>query len=132
MEFTVPNRMRAIDAARALFPESSRRTLQHWLQGGRFCLNGAPLQNEGDVLEPGQVVEARDAFHPQAAGPVKILYEDRYFIAIDKPAGLLSVPLDGPSTKRHALGSLRQHYRQDQIFAVHRIDRESSGVLIFA
>lgn len=132
MEYIVPERVRAIDALRHLFPQSSRRTLQHWLRGGRFLLDGKAFINDGLFLEKGQVLESIDSFHPKKAFNVNILFEDRYLIAIDKPEDLLSVPLDAPSTKRHALGILREHYQTDQIFAVHRIDRETSGVLIFA
>jgi 23S rRNA pseudouridine1911/1915/1917 synthase len=132
MEFTVTERMRAIDILRQLFPDSSRRTLQHWIQGGRFCLDGKPLEKDTIYLENGQVLKSQDSFRPKKALNITILYEDRYLVAIDKPINLLSVPLDAPSNKRHALGILREHYQTDQIFAVHRIDRETSGALIFA
>ena len=132
MQWTLLDRVRALDALRQFFPQSSRRTLQHWLKGGRFLIDKKPLTKENAWLEKGQILESRDSFHPKSAENVKILYEDRYLIAIDKPVGLLSVPLDGPSLKRHALGILRDYYQTDQILAVHRIDRETSGVLLFA
>ncbi|MBF8263961.1 MAG: Pseudouridine synthase [Parachlamydiales bacterium] len=132
MKLTIPESMRAIDALRRLFPDSSRRTLQHWIKGGRFTVDDQPLERDDRVLEQGQVLEAQETFQAKQAWDLKILYEDRYLIVIDKPENLLSVPLDGPSSKRHALGILQDHYQTDQIFAVHRIDRETSGVLIFA
>ncbi|HET6253212.1 MAG TPA: RluA family pseudouridine synthase [Puia sp.] len=57
------------------------------------------------------------------------LFENNDFIALDKPAGVLSIPdREGkePSLKHH----LRQQY--GNIFTVHRLDRETSGVIIFA
>jgi 23S rRNA pseudouridine1911/1915/1917 synthase len=132
MQFIVPERLRALEALRQLFPESSRRTLQHWLKGGRFLLDGETIERNDLWLEKGQILQSIDTFHPKQAENVKILYEDRYIVAIDKPVGLLSVPLDNPSSKRHALGILRDFYQTDQIFAVHRIDRETSGLLLFA
>ena len=133
MEFTVPNPMRALEALRNLFPDSSRRTIQNWLEGGRFSVDGAPLLHDNQPLETGQVIRSQEMIQPaKRASEVKILHEDRYFIAIDKPAHLLSVPLDEPSTKRHALGILRIAFRTNHIFPFHRIDREASGVLLFA
>jgi len=132
MDFIVPQQMSVFDALRKLFPQSSRRTIQHWIKGNRFTLNGQPIQRDSQQAEPGQVIRAIDAFSTKKAANINIIYEDRYLIAINKPVGLLSVPLDGPANKRHALGILRDHFQTDQIFAIHRIDRETSGILLFA
>ena len=59
----------------------------------------------------------------------EILFENEAFIAINKPAGLLSVPdrtQSAPSLKDLLIA------RYGQIFTVHRLDRETSGVIIFA
>ena len=59
----------------------------------------------------------------------EILFENEEFIALNKPAGLLSVPdrmQSAPSLK----DLLIEKY--DEIFTVHRLDRETSGVIIFA
>ena len=133
MEFQAQDSIKLIDALQHLYPDSSKRTLKHWLSGGRFFLDGQKILKENTVLEKGQTLSSVESFRPQKAPGLKILYEDRYLVAIDKPVGLLSVPLDAEFVpKRHALGLLREHYGTDQIFAVHRIDRETSGVLLFA
>lgn len=125
--------IKLIDALTHLYPDSSKRTLKQWLSGGRFFLDGQKITRENTVLEKGQTLSSVESFRPQKAPGLKILYEDRYLVAINKPVGLLSVPLDAEFVpKRHALGLLREHYGTNQIFAVHRIDRETSGVLIFA
>lgn len=129
MEYQIPAPMRALEALRKLYPDSSRRTLKNWLVAGRFAIDGAPLTREDTPLLPGQRLSAQTTFCPS---PIPILYEDRFLVAIDKPSGLLSVPLDEGKPRRHALGLLREHFRTDQIFAVHRIDRETSGILLFA
>ncbi len=124
--------MTVLEALQKIYPDSSRRTLQIWLKNGRFRLEGNPLQREGGLLKEGQVIQVEDAFKVPKVPGLKILYEDRHMIVIDKPVGLLSVPLDGGRSKRHALGLLKDRCGTDQIFAVHRIDRETSGVLLFA
>jgi 23S rRNA pseudouridine1911/1915/1917 synthase len=133
MEYNVPSPMSALEALRKIYPDSSRRTLQTWLRTGRFTVDGKPLKREDTPLEEGQIVRAQVTFRAPKVPGLKILYEDRYLIVIDKPEGLLSVPLDeDQGNKRHALGLLREHSETDQIFAVHRIDRETSGILMFA
>lgn len=124
--------MKSLEAFRQLFPESSRRTLQNWLRAGRFEVDGKKILREDILLSAGQVVTSSESCQKPLIPGIPILYEDRYFVAIDKPCGLLSVPLDGERSHRHALGLLRQHKETDQIYPVHRIDRETSGVLLFA
>jgi RluA family pseudouridine synthase len=124
--------MSALEAARKIYPDSSRRSLQTWFENGRFRLEGKPLRRGDTALAEGQVIQVKETFKAPKVPGLKILYEDRHIIVIDKPTGLLSVPLDEGSTKRHALGLLREHCDTDQIFAVHRIDRETSGILLFA
>lgn len=58
-----------------------------------------------------------------------ILYEDSYFIAIDKPSGALSIP-DRNQTEEDVFSYLQK--KHDGLRLIHRIDRETSGVLIFA
>ena len=123
--------MRALDALKKLYPDSSRRSLQNWLKAGRFSIDGKPLLRDTEELETGQILSSKENCKPQLIPGLKVLHEDRYLVAIDKPMGLLSVPLDDGQTK-HALGMLRDHYQTDQIYAVHRIDRETSGCLLFA
>jgi 23S rRNA pseudouridine1911/1915/1917 synthase len=132
MRYEVTTPIKALDAIRHLFPDSSRRTLQHWLKAGRFQVDGNPLHTENQLLESGQILSAGAATRAQLVPGLKILYQDRYLIAIEKPEGLLSVALDSNEYKRNALALLRTHLNTDQIFAVHRIDRETSGCLVFA
>ena len=68
----------------------------------------------------------------------KILYEDNHLAVIYKPEGLLSVPYPG-STAKTALALLEQIMRKKgtfsknhRPFAVHRLDRETSGIMMFA
>jgi tRNA pseudouridine32 synthase / 23S rRNA pseudouridine746 synthase len=59
-----------------------------------------------------------------------IIYEDEYLIAIDKPSGLLSVPGRSVDLQNSVLTRLRSIY--PEIHSVHRLDRDTSGVLVFA
>jgi tRNA pseudouridine32 synthase / 23S rRNA pseudouridine746 synthase len=59
-----------------------------------------------------------------------IVYQDEYLIAIDKPAGLLSVPGRTSEKQDSVLTRLRDLY--PEIYAVHRLDRDTSGILLLA
>ncbi|MEZ4956013.1 MAG: pseudouridine synthase [Saprospiraceae bacterium] len=64
--------------------------------------------------------------------PLEILYQDEYLIAINKPAGLLThrSPIANDATE-FAVQKLRDQIGQ-VVFPVHRLDRKTSGVLLFA
>lgn len=125
--------MMALEALRQLYPDSSRATLQKWLRGQRFTVDGVVLTQANLPLRAGQIVRSQEVLPILTPkGGVQLLHLDRYLVAINKPQGLLSVPLDDPLSERHALGLVRRQLRSDQIFPVHRLDRESSGVLLFA
>ncbi|MBR3674962.1 MAG: RluA family pseudouridine synthase, partial [Bacilli bacterium] len=64
-----------------------------------------------------------------------IIYEDEDIIAINKPSGLLSVASDrekGKTAYRLVTDWLTQTNKKARVFVVHRIDEDTSGVLIFA
>ncbi len=61
---------------------------------------------------------------------LEILYEDAELIAINKPAGLLSVPGRGLANQDCAVSRLRRQY--GELLAVHRLDQATSGVLLLA
>jgi 23S rRNA pseudouridine1911/1915/1917 synthase len=62
-----------------------------------------------------------------------VLYEDEAIVALNKPAGLAAVPLKGTDTPS-ALSLLAAELRanRQRAFVVHRIDRFTSGILLFA
>ena len=69
------------------------------------------------------------------SGDLQIVYEDESLLVIDKPAGLLAVPLerraDAPSVFDQVAAYLYPH-RKRRPLVVHRIDRDTSGLVVFA
>lgn len=64
---------------------------------------------------------------------MKIVFENEHFVVIDKPSGVLSVPgRFGDKDPRPVAGLLLQEQLKTQIFPVHRLDYEVSGLLLFA
>ncbi len=70
-------------------------------------------------------------FSPQT---VKIVYEDDDFLAVDKPNGLLSVESDNDreSAYLYVVEYLKSNGKNARPYILHRIDKETSGVLVFA
>lgn len=69
------------------------------------------------------------------AGDLRIIYEDGMLLVVNKPAGLLSVPLERRSEAPSAYDQLEDHLRsrgKRRPFVVHRIDLNTSGVVVFA
>lgn len=69
---------------------------------------------------------------------ITVLYEDQYLMIINKPSGMLTVPYPG-SRARTALDAVEQYMRKHgtwapghKPFTVHRLDRDTSGVMMFA
>jgi 23S rRNA pseudouridine1911/1915/1917 synthase len=70
---------------------------------------------------------------PRLSREVAVLYEDDAVIVLNKPAGLLAVPIKGsdvPSALSLLIGELKP--KRQRALVVHRIDRFASGILLFA
>ncbi len=72
---------------------------------------------------------------PSRSGDLRILYEDEALFVIDKPAGLLAVPLERKEHADSVFDQLVTHMRPQgkrKPLVVHRIDRDTSGLVVFA
>ena len=71
--------------------------------------------------------------HPASSAELPILYEDEWLIAVDKPAGLLSVPGRYRDRQDSVFSRLRYFLPDGMMLAtVHRLDQETSGILLLA
>lgn len=74
---------------------------------------------------------------PDRQGPLRIIYEDEQVLVVDKPAGLLTADATG-SGLEDLFGHIKDHVRQmtkrrgTRVWIIHRLDREASGLLVFA
>jgi tRNA pseudouridine32 synthase / 23S rRNA pseudouridine746 synthase len=64
--------------------------------------------------------------------PLPIIYQDEYLIAVNKPAGLLSVPGRYYHNQDSVISRLRNFLPDETIIAVHRLDQDTSGILLLA
>ena len=119
-----------------LFPGKSKTGVKSLLSTRRVCVNGAPVTQFDFALERKDVVMIyKNPVKKVARSNLPILYEDEDLIVINKPTKLLSVPSDnerGSTAFRMVNDYLQQKDKHSRIFVVHRIDEDTSGVLLFA
>ena len=114
----------------------SRNNVKSLLSRRLVAVDGVPVSRFDAPLAPGQQVSILPASAPRAdALPFPILYEDEHLIVVNKPAKLLSVATDREKTRTayHMVTDYVKARRvDDRIFVLHRLDRDTSGVLMFA
>lgn len=125
------------------FPEHSRVALQRAFDAGLVSLRGRPIKRDQAVNSGDELTFALPATKPAAlkavAIPLDILFEDKHLLAINKAAGMIVHPGagTGEDTLVHALlahcrGSLSGIGGVERPGIVHRLDRETSGVMVVA
>jgi 23S rRNA pseudouridine1911/1915/1917 synthase len=123
-------------------PQYSRSRIQQWIKAGRVQVNGA-LQKASYTLRGSETIDVEPAEPPPLAAvpedlPVKVLYEDADVVAIDKPAGLVvhagAGAHSGTLVNRlvHRFGELSRVAGEVRPGIVHRLDKDTSGVLLVA
>jgi 23S rRNA pseudouridine1911/1915/1917 synthase len=130
----------------ARVPGLSRRKARVLLDLGGVFVDGARTKVAGKLLKPGQEVVAnvggallrasgevgREARTRDEAAlpPFSIVHQDDDLVVVDKPAGLLTAPT--PESDRGNLAKLLEEKVGAPIFVVHRLDLDTSGLLVFA
>lgn len=118
-------------------PHKSRKVIKAVLRDRQVFVDQKPVTQFDYSLKPGQHVAVSWKRREKSAhlGDLDIVHEDRDIIVINKPAGLLTIATD--KEKRRTAYSMLSDYSkaenpENRIFIIHRIDRETSGLLIFA
>ena len=132
--------VRLDQALAELLPQYSRSRLQTWIVEGAITLDGAAATAKRKVWGGEQVQVAPHA-HPSEASPqaeemaLDIVFEDDAILVINKPAGLVVHPGSG-NWSCTLLNALLHHAPQLQVVPragiVHRLDKETSGLLVVA
>ena len=134
-----------IEALASIHPNSKRNTLRNMLTAGRVTVDGKIIHKAKHLVKPGSTITISDkqtaAVNSPAPAPkkkhprIKIIFEDEHIIVVNKQAGLLSVATDKmePDTLHsRVVDYLKSENERSWAFIVHRLDRETSGVMIFA
>lgn len=136
--FRVKENSGLMDFLMLQMPGKSRNKIKLLLSNKQVLVEGKPVSQFNHQLVPGQKVEiskTRMVTIVEEAKESNIVFEDNDVIVIMKQAGLLSISTD--KEKRATAYSLLSNYVKEQhasnkIFVVHRLDRETSGLMLFA
>ncbi|TDM01983.1 RluA family pseudouridine synthase [Macrococcus hajekii] len=118
-------------------PERSKKSVRELLSRGQVFVNHESTSQFNDALVSGDVVEIRtSAPNKKIKIPgLEILHEDDDLIIVNKEAGLLSIASDKGDAKTayRLLSDYVKHSNpKNRIYVVHRLDRETSGVMMYA
>lgn len=144
LAFTLDHRAPRLDAwLAAAHPAISRSRWKQLIEGGHIALNGTPILKPNTALSPGDTLRCTLPA-PEPIGlvptdiPLDILHEDADIIVLNKPPGLVVHPAPGHATDTlvnallYHCTDLRGIGGELRPGIVHRLDKDTSGVLIVA
>lgn len=115
----------------------SRTAVKSMLKHRQVAINDVQVTIDTTPVLAGDVVTINTGFVPEklTSSLLRVVYDDDYLIVIDKKAGLLSVGTER-EREQTAYNILKDHVKtageQHKIFVLHRLDRDTSGVMMFA
>jgi 23S rRNA pseudouridine1911/1915/1917 synthase len=120
------------------FQSASKTTVKQKIVHGNVRVNGKMVTNPAVMLKAGDAVEyVKQAVKiNKVKPPYQVLFEDDAILVAVKPAGLLTIGdrgLGGTSFYQQMQAYVKENSKgRERLFVVHRLDREVSGILLFA
>lgn len=134
--FVVNKETCLLDFLKEKIPNQSQHNICRIIANHQVAVGGAPVSLFKYKLYPDdEVIVSYNRIAKHQRKDLPIIYEDENIIAINKPSGLLSIASDrekGRTAYRLISDYVTQRDRNARIFIVHRLDEDTSGVLIFA
>jgi len=128
-------------ALRGQLPGKTWREVRRLCERGKVTVAGAVELDPARRLDGGEAIEVRaDAPTPERPGPedFRLVFEDGHLVIIEKPQGVTSVPYERKESGT-ALDLIRDAWRRQKrpatatpLYTVHRLDKDTSGLLCFA
>lgn len=135
-QYTVKEPCELLEFLLNTFQGQSRNSVKSLLGSHRVAIDGAPVTQFNFKLYPGDtIIVSNSPIRKKTRSNLPIIYEDDDLIVINKPTKLLSVPSDnekGSTAFRMVNDYLQQKDKHNRAFVVHRLDEDTSGVLMFA
>lgn len=117
-----------------LFKDLSKKKIKNYLKDGGVLLNGKVVTKFNTPVKKNDIIELSKINKTHKKSNLDIIYEDEYFFVINKPAGLLSISTtkEKEKTAYHLVREfIKNRKKSDKIFVLHRLDKDTSGVLVF-
>ncbi|WP_425593122.1 pseudouridine synthase [Leptospira licerasiae] len=113
------------------FTYQSRSNWRKILEEGKILVQGKPVKPSYPIKEGDEILYLPgESFEPPVQTDFKILYEDSRYIAVEKP-GDIPIHSAGRYRKNNLTDLLEEDPRFEKIYTIHRLDRETSGVVVF-
>ena len=135
--FKVSEKALLMEFLMAQMPGKSRGKIKFLLSNKQVLVEGKQISQFNHPLTPGQTVEiSKERVEAKKKSKeLDVVFEDDELLVVVKPAGLLSISTD--KEKRATVYSLLSDHvkeadAENKIFIVHRLDRETSGLMLFA
>lgn len=113
-----------------------RNTAKNLLSHHVVSISGAPIsQFDFKIYRDDIIIISKSPIKRKERKDIPIIYEDDEFIVINKPYGLLSIQSEtekNSTAYRMVMDYLQSKDKHNRIFITHRLDRETSGVLMFS
>lgn len=112
----------------------TKTKIKSLLKYKNITVNGKVPLSHDYVLKKGQVVEISKEKKASKIGSIDIIYEDDNYLVVNKPSGMLTISTE--KEKNRTLYHMVREYihnknKHEKIFIVHRLDRETSGLVLF-
>jgi 23S rRNA pseudouridine1911/1915/1917 synthase len=122
---------------KTLFPEASGVSRKDWLAHGRVTVNGAVVRDGRVGVTATDTVRLGTETVPRVrlAHPLKLAHEDEHLLVLEKPPDLLTIATDKDEERtayRMLFAYLAAKRPPERLLIVHRLDRQTSGLLVFA
>ncbi len=123
-----------LDTLYILFKDLSKKKIKNYLKDGGVLVNGKVVTKFNTPVKKNDIIELSKINKTHKKSNLDIIYEDEYFFVINKPAGLLSISTtkEKEKTAYHQVREfIKSRKKNDKIFVLHRLDKDTSGVLVF-
>ena len=135
-EYKVTQECELLEFLFLTFKDQSRNSVKSLLSNHRVAVDGAPISQFNFKLFPGDtVIISKNPIHRKTRSNLPIIFENEELIVINKPSGLLSIASDkekGSTAYRMLTEYVQQKDKHNRVFVVHRLDEDTSGVLMVA
>ena len=128
LEFNVDKDCLLIDFLKSNI-EKSKNNIKSFISNGCCLVNDQVITKANYLLKKSdRLVIILKQIRDKQYGLINVIYEDDYFIGINKPSGLLSV-----SDMKHNVSAydIVKKYVGGKLYVLHRLDRDTSGILLF-
>lgn len=131
-EFVVSSKIELFEFLRLELKHLSKNNVKSLLVKKMIFVNGIAVSKYNYLLKPKDIVSIG---YYEVNERVKVVFEDKHILVVSKPNNLLSIATDKEKEKtlyKMVMDYLKEINKNNRVFVVHRLDKDTSGLVIFA